>query len=151
MSQIAQCKKSGGNEIYMAEWTLMYITSAVHLDCFEIGCANVLLVTEMILVILFVYLLLIKLSSLEKTCYGKSEKKNPTYGRHWIYQPMRIVGPIQFWEVIWFFFLFFSVAKKMGGGPIFKALALWADTLYKSKCPCVCTSVCLSVHFWGTV
>ena len=24
------------------------------------------------------------------------------YGRHWISQPMRIVGPIQFWEITWF-------------------------------------------------
>ena len=34
---------------------------------------------------------------------------------------------------------------------IFKALALWADAFYKSKCPsvclCVCVSVCPSVHF----
>ena len=34
---------------------------------------------------------------------------------------------------------------------IFKALALWADAFYKSKCPYVCLpvclSVCVSVHF----
>ena len=29
---------------------------------------------------------------------------------------------------------------------IFKALALWADALYKSKCPSVCPSVCLLVR-----
>ena len=29
-------------------------------------------------------------------------KKNPAYGRHWISQSVRIVGPIQFWEVKWF-------------------------------------------------
>ena len=38
---------------------------------------------------------------------------------------------------------------------IFKALALWADAFYKSKCQSVClcvrVSVCVSVHFWGTV
>ena len=36
-------------------------------------------------------------------------------------------------------------------GIIFKALALWADAFYKSKCPYICLSVCLfvclSVHF----
>ena len=26
-------------------------------------------------------------------------KKNPAYGRHQISQPMRIIGPIQFWRV----------------------------------------------------
>ena len=31
--------------------------------------------------------------------------------------------------------------------PIFKASALWADAFYKSKCPYICVSVCLSVHF----
>ena len=34
---------------------------------------------------------------------------------------------------------------------VFKASALWADALYKSKCPSVrvsvCVSVCVSVHF----
>ena len=30
---------------------------------------------------------------------------------------------------------------------LFKASALWADAFYKSKRPCVCPSVCLSVHF----
>ena len=34
---------------------------------------------------------------------------------------------------------------------VFKASALWADALYKSICPSVCTSVrlcvCVSVHF----
>ena len=30
---------------------------------------------------------------------------------------------------------------------IFKASALWADAFYKSKCPYVCLSVCVSVHF----
>ena len=29
---------------------------------------------------------------------------------------------------------------------IFKALALWADALYKSKCPSACPSVCLFVR-----
>ena len=28
---------------------------------------------------------------------------------------------------------------------LFKALALWADAFYKSKCPSVCLCVCLSV------
>ena len=30
---------------------------------------------------------------------------------------------------------------------IFKASALWADAFYKSKCPSLCLSVCLFVHF----
>ena len=39
---------------------------------------------------------------------------------------------------------------------LFKASALWADAFYKLKCPSVCPSVCLlsvclCVHFWGTV
>ena len=34
---------------------------------------------------------------------------------------------------------------------IFKASALWADAFYKSKCPSVCVSVRVSVHFWGTI
>ena len=34
---------------------------------------------------------------------------------------------------------------------VFKALALWADAFYKSKCPYVCVCVCVCVHFWGTV
>ena len=33
----------------------------------------------------------------------------------------------------------------------FKASALWANAFYKSKCPSVCVSVCVCVHFWGTV
>ena len=36
-------------------------------------------------------------------------------------------------------------------GVVFKALALWANAFYKSKCPSVCVfvrpSVCLPVHF----
>ena len=35
---------------------------------------------------------------------------------------------------------FFSAATE-GGGLIFKALALWADDFYKSKCLSVCLSV----------
>ena len=30
---------------------------------------------------------------------------------------------------------------------IFKASALWADAFYKSKCPYICGSVCVFVHF----
>ena len=29
---------------------------------------------------------------------------------------------------------------------IIKELALWADSFYKSKCPCVCLSVTLCIH-----
>ena len=36
-------------------------------------------------------------------------------------------------------------------GFLFKASALWADAFYKSICPSVCLSVCVFVHFWGTV
>ena len=36
---------------------------------------------------------------------------------------------------------------KIWKNHIFKASALWADAFYKSKCPYVCVSVCLSVHF----
>ena len=52
--------------------------------------------------------------------------ENPTYGRHWISRPMRIVAPIHFYS-------------------FFKALALWADAFYKSKCPYVCVFVYLLV------
>ena len=37
--------------------------------------------------------------------------------------------------------------KEGGSMVIFKASALWADAFYKSICPCVCVSVCPSVHF----
>ena len=47
------------------------------------------------------------------------------------------------------FFLLFNFLTQNGlilsNNVIFKALALWADTFYKSKCPYVCLFVCLSV------
>ena len=56
-----------------------------------------------------------------------------------------ILCSLRFW--VWSQLEFLSFAT----GWVFKASALWADAFYKSKCPSVRLSVCLSVHFWGTV
>ena len=45
----------------------------------------------------------------------KVGKKNPTYGRHQLSQPMRIVGPIHIWRgsVIYFYFFYFFLLFDM--------------------------------------
>ena len=47
--------------------------------------------------------------------------KNPAYGRHQISWPMRIVGPIQFWELKWKKKMFAKKSFFLGGGTIFFA------------------------------
>ena len=39
--------------------------------------------------------------------------KNPTYWRHQLSRPMRVVGPTQFWEVTWFIFIYFVWRSKL--------------------------------------
>ena len=54
-----------------------------------------------------------------------------------------------FYLLVVFRFLVFSFFLKvvLWTHRLFKASALWADAFYKSKCPSVRVSVCVSVHF----
>ena len=55
----------------------------------------------------------------------------------------------------WFCCLILICTHLLIKEALFKASALWVDAFYKSKCLSVCPSVspsvCVSVHFWGTV